>query len=290
VASSLTALSSDPGALVSALQSAGMAGVTVSVAAPVLKAPPPAPPPPAPPPPAPPPAAPPPANTTDPAEAAAAATQLAESFTSVLSMNASGNLSAAVSAAQTQLASLSGTALGAAQTAMLGTLATMNVSGNAGAAASLVLAVVTARAGETLSPGTQEAALKVLSTVATSGPISAASATSATSALSAVATSAVNGNAGALLSVTSVLGDLATGQAASMVAALDLSGPPPAPLIIISDTIKTLVQVRARDVPTLSRASVRPCSPLLAFAHLCTPTCRRWTRPAATGSARRGCR
>jgi hypothetical protein len=111
----------------------------------------------------------------------------------------------------------------------------------------------------TLSPSTQNAALSLLLDVV-SAPINVTggAAQHVTSALSVLAASAVASNPEALAVVQSVLTNLASSQANSLMAALDAlpaGAPPPAPAITSSENIQTLVQV---DPPGGSRLTTQP--------------------------------
>ena len=143
------------------------------------------------------------------------------------------NVSAVTAQVTSNLASLSSnaSALASAQASILTSLtsglntSTNLSSGNAAAAASLVLAVVSAAPNVTLSPSSQSAALSVLSAVA-SAPInvSGAAGVAVMSALSSIAGSASTNNPGALTQVTGVLDSLASNAASSLLTSLASGG------------------------------------------------------------------
>ena len=174
------------------------------------------------------------------------------------------DVSAAVSSVTTAFGNLTASAAVEKQTQLLSSMAvgTANVSFSqeaASAAASIVLAVVTAAPGVVLSVESQNAALDVLTAVS-SAKIDATSGVgqTITSALDSVATSALSGgNSAALLAVQNVIGNLAASQAASLLASADMTpgAPPPAPATTRTATIQTLVQV---DPPGGSRLTSQP--------------------------------
>jgi hypothetical protein len=237
---SLTAFASDPSALSAALVSAGLSNAVVLSMAPptVTLASSPPPPPPVP---------------------GSGSVISAETLSDLLFANNSSTNSSALEAAVTsQLAGMSPEAASVAQAAMLTQLSSMNTSGSGEAAASLVLAVVSAAPGVVLSRESQNAALNVLLSVA-SGPINVmgGAAQSITAALSAVASSGMANNPAALAAVAGVLDNLASSQASGMVAALAAlapGAPPPEPAITSSPTIQTLVQI---DPPGSNRLTTQ---------------------------------
>ena len=239
---SLNTLASNPAAIGSALASAGLIVNVLAVSPPVVSVlyspPPPQPPPPSPPP-----------------TVADVSTSIGTIFSGNLSGGSVSN--ATLAAVTASLTGLSADAAASAQGQLLSQLATLNVSGNSEGAASLVLAVVTAAPGVTLSPASQANALSILQAVA-SGPInvSGSAAQSITGALSAVASSASVSNPSALSAVASVINNLAASQASALLASLDLTpgAPPPAPAMTSSATIQTLVMV---DPPGSSRLSTQ---------------------------------
>ena len=142
------------------------------------------------------------------------------------------NVSALSAAVTSSLGSLSSnaSALAAAQTSILASLSAGNSSTNlssasAGAAASLVLAVVSAAPNVTLSPASQAAALNVLLSVS-SAPINISGAAGAAvfSALSSIAGSASTNNPAALAQVSGVLDSMASNAASSLLSALSSGG------------------------------------------------------------------
>jgi hypothetical protein len=153
-----------------------------------------------------------------------------------LSSNTS-NASAVSAAVTSSLNSLSSnaSALASAQTSILTSLTTglnnsagslTNLSSsNAAAAASVVLAVVSAAPNVTLTAESQSAALSVLTAVA-AAPInvSGAAGVAVVSALSAIAASASNNNPAALTQVTGVLDSLATNAASSLLSSIVSGG------------------------------------------------------------------
>ena len=174
------------------------------------------------------------------------------------------DVSAAVSAVATSFANLSASAAAEKQTAILsslfvGTANTTFTLEGASAAASIVLAVVSAAPGAVLSVESQSAALNVLSAVS-SAKIDATSGVGQTiaSALDSVASSAVSGgNPAALAAVQNVINNLAAGQAASLLENMDMTpgAPPPAPATTSTPSIQTLVQV---DPPGSNRLTTQP--------------------------------
>jgi hypothetical protein len=170
------------------------------------------------------------------------------------------------SALSASFANLSAANVGALQSQMLGSL----LSGTNGtalspaaatAAASLVLAVVTAAPGVVLSAASQSAALDILGNIANS-KIDATGAVGQTiaSALDSVASSALASNPAALAQVQNVLTNLASSQASSLLtalAALAPGAPPPAPAVTSTPMIKSLVQV---DPPGSNRLTTQPIS------------------------------
>ena len=172
---------------------------------------------------------------------------------STVTVASTAALSAALSNLDTATAS-------AQQTAILGSIGTMDLTNLSTAAAentaALVMAVVGATA--TLSPGAQNAALNVLASVA-SAPINVTggAAQSITSALSSVASSASSSNTAALLVVQNVLSSMAASQSNALVASLAnlAPGESPAPATTSSPTIQTLVQV---DAPGSTRLTTTP--------------------------------
>ena len=180
-------------------------------------------------------------------------------------LNLSGiDVSAAVSAVASSFDNLSDSAAIEKQTQMLISLATGTANATfseegASAAASLVLAVVSATPGVALSNVSQTAALDILGAVA-STRIDATSGVGQTivSALDSVASSAVSiGNLAALAAVQSVIDNLASSQAASLLENMDLTpgAPPPAPATTSTPSIQTLVQV---DPPGSDRLTTQP--------------------------------
>ena len=174
------------------------------------------------------------------------------------------DVSAAVSAVATSFTNLSASAAAEKQTELLSSLSagTANVSFSkegASAAASLVLAVVSAAPGVVLSVESQSAALNVLAAVS-NAKIDATSGVGQTiaSALDSVASSAVSGgNPAALAAVQNVINNLAAGQAASLLENMDLTpgAPPPKPATTSTPSIQTLVQV---DPPGSNRLTTQP--------------------------------
>jgi hypothetical protein len=165
------------------------------------------------------------------------------------------------SAMEAALASMSPGDASQAQASLLTQLSSMNTTGSGEAAASLVLAVVNAVPGVTLSVASQTAALSILQSVA-SGPINVTggAAQSITGALSAVASAGMTNNPAALAAVAGVLTNLASSQASSLVAALgalEPGAPPPEPATTSSATIQTLVQI---DPPGGSRLTTKNIS------------------------------
>ena len=226
ISSGITAVASDPGAFVKALNtaliSAGVPPCTgVTVAPPVVASPP------------------------------------------ALNLSAV-NISATVTAVTSTFSNLTAAAAVEKQQQLLSSLAvgTMNVSFTkeaASAAASLVLAVVSAAPGVVLSKESQGAALDVLGSIASS-KIDATGAVGQTiaSALDSVAASAVTSNPAALAQVQNVLTNLAASQATSLLASLASlapGAPPPAPATTSTATIQTLVQV---DPPGSNRLTTQP--------------------------------
>ena len=174
------------------------------------------------------------------------------------------NVSATVSALASSFGNMSAAAVASKQTELLSSLAsgTVNTSftkEGASVAASLVLAVVTAAPGAALSKESQSSALSILTAVS-SAKIDASSGVGQTiaSALDSVASSAVSGgNPAALVAVQGVINNLASRQAESLLATLDLTpgAPPPAPATTSTPTIQTLVQV---DPPGSNRLTTQP--------------------------------
>jgi hypothetical protein len=240
---SLSALAADPSALGAALLAAGLANaVVLSLAPPTVTrlAPPPPP--------------------SPPSADAVAAGELAAAIGSLLSGNGTVNVTAAAAGIVGAFASLSADDASAMQGDLLRDLAGMDLGagGDGDAAASLVLAVVSAAPGVTLSVASQTAALSVLQSIA-SGPINVTggAAQSITGALSAVASAGMGNNPAALAAVASVLGNLAASQASSLVASLAALPPgarPPPPATTSSDTIQTLVQI---DPPGSNRLTTQ---------------------------------
>jgi hypothetical protein len=176
------------------------------------------------------------------------------------------DVSQAVAAVDTAFANLSPANAEALQTQMLdslltGTNGTELSPAAATAAASLVLAVVSAAPGVTLSLASQAAALDILSSITGSG-INATGAVGQTiaSALDSVASSAISSNPAALAQVQNVLTSLASSQATSLLASLASlvpGAPPPAPATTSTPMIQTSVQV---DPPGSDRLTTQPIS------------------------------
>jgi hypothetical protein len=236
---SLTALAADSSALGAALLAAGLTNaVVLSLAPPTVTryaSPPP-----------------PPAD-------AVVAGELAAAIGNLLSGNGTVDVAAAEAGIANAFASLSADDASAMQGDLLRDLATMNLGAGGGdAAASLVLAVVSAAPGVTLSVASQTAALSILQNIA-SGPINVTggAAQSITGALSAVATAGMANNPAALQAVAGVLDNLASSQASSLVAALALlpPGASPPPATTSTATIQTLVQI---DPPGSDRLTTQP--------------------------------
>ena len=172
------------------------------------------------------------------------------------------DVSAAVSAVTTAFSNLTAAAAAEKQTALLSSLAlgTMNTTSTpeaASAAASLVLAVVTAAPGVALSVESQSAALNVLDVVSTTANIDVGVSTTIVSALDSVVSSAASGNFAALTVVEGVINNVIEGMLSVMLSTIDLSpgAPPPAPAVITTPTIQLLVQV---DPPGSTRLTTQP--------------------------------
>ena len=155
-------------------------------------------------------------------------------------LNATADAVTVADQVKAQLTSLNGTALISAQQYVT----------------AAVLASLANTSDDALAGQRQAAALLMLSAVASSGPVGADVAANATAALSVVATKAANNtDAGTLQAVTGILGALALGQAASLLASLANTGSLPAPAVVNTAAIKTLVQV---DPPGSNRLSTQP--------------------------------
>ena len=182
------------------------------------------------------------------------------------------NVSAVTAQVTSDLVSLSSnaSALASKQESILTSLtsglntSTILSSGNAAAAASLVLAVVSAAPNVTLSPSSQSAALSVLSAVA-SAPInvSGAAGVAVMSALSSIAGSASTNNPGALTQVTGVLDSLAANAASSLLSSLASGGAgSAAPASVTFSTPNIQAAISVTPPGTVNTASISaPGSP-----------------------------
>ena len=175
-------------------------------------------------------------------------------------VNLSTVTASSAAALSAQLSSLDTATASAQQSAILGSIVTLDLTNLSTAAAentaALVMAVVSATA--TLSPGAQNAALDVLASVANAPMnVSGGTAQSITAALSSVASSASSTNTAALAAVQNVLTSMAASQSNALVASLAnlAPGESPPPATTSSPTIQTLVQV---DAPGSTRLTTTP--------------------------------